>query len=537
MPPDLGPNNPYGEAQTPAQQQGAIKKASKTHADRMAEYVAAGGPYWYATALSSLPHPIDDITLEFGDNLYDRMLNDAQLASLVNVFKTGVLEDGVTFAPALAEDDPDHAAAAELAAWCTWVFEHLTTPLDEVLWDMGDAIAYGNRVAELVYETKPGPDGALQELLVKVSCKPRRMTAFVVDAYNNLVGLIGQIPGQTFFVQTGMIVDPETQPGWIDREKFAVLTFRGKDSDPRGTSICRAAYDAWYVKQQIKVQYLMYLAQFANPFLIGYTAEDADDEPTIDPLTGDIVSTDSPETIMARTLSTAANSRALAFPNSAKVDMHEVKGAGEAHLHGIDLQNREMAKAITSQTLATEDSKHQAKASSNTHQDVLDTIIRQTKRVVERMIARDMLTTLITINFGEKALQLMPKPTLGRAEQHDFPMLATAIAALYTSGFLHPSQLPSIDLMLGLSVRDVSDEPEQAVQDGGQGQPGQQEGNQGQPPPGQQAPVDPEQHAAAVITMVATRAHKARVKAREAAKARVINWDGKALAGWLERTG
>ena len=295
--------------ETPAQRQASVARASRTHADRQAEYVSAGGPYWYANALSSLPHPIDDVTLEFGDDLYARMLHDAQLSSLVNVFKTGVLEDGVTFSAAVAEGDPDHAAATELAEWCAWVFGTLDTAVDEALWDMMDAVPFGNRVAELVYRHAPGPDGTEQLLLKKIATKPRRMTAFVVDAFNNLVGLLGAIPGEAFYVQAGQLVDPATMPNFIDREKFAVLTFRAQNNDPRGRSICREAYDPWYVKQQIKVEYLKYIAQFSVPFLIGYTGPDADDEPVYDPATGLEVPGDSPETIMAQRLSTAANSR------------------------------------------------------------------------------------------------------------------------------------------------------------------------------------------------------------------------------------
>lgn len=511
---------PYAEPANPAPNIAAAKQAGKAHSNPYQEYVSAGGPYWYANSLASLPHPIDDVTLDFGDDLYNRMMNDAQIASLINIFKTGIAADGLTFTAAVPEEDEDHEAAQELADWCTWMIDQLTHSIDEVLWDLMDAMPYGNRVAELVYEHGTGPDGSTQVLLKKIAPKPRRMTAFVVDGFNNLVGLLGQIPGQTFYVQTSMIVDPAALPNFLDRERFAVLTFRSRDGDPRGQSLLRPAYDSWYVKQQIKVEYLKYLAQFASPLLIGFTAdtvdqsEEVDEEGNPEP---------SPEVVMAGTLATARNSTALAFVAGAKVDVVKSEGNGEAHLLGIDLQNREMAKATTSQTLATEEGKHQTRASSGTHQDVLDVIIRPGKRLVERMIARDIITPLIVMNFGKKALRLLPTPVLGRTEQHDFAAMATAIAALMTSGYLHASQLPLIDVMQGLPVRDLSQDEILAAQQ----PPVPSQGDQ-------QPPADPEKQAAAVIAFVARVDTMRRAQARAQAKARISTWSGAILQSWLE---
>jgi hypothetical protein len=510
-----------------------VKQAGKKNSNPLTEYVSAGGPYWYANSLASLPHPIDDVTLDFGDDLWDRVLNDAQMAALVNTFKTGILEDGLTFSPSVADEDENHAAAAELADWCTWVFDRLKIPTDEMLWDMTDAVPYGNRVAELVYEHLPGPDGTTQLLLTKIAPKPRRMTAFVVDGFNNLVGLLGQIPGQSFYVQTGMIVDPGELDNFLDREHFAVLTFRSKNGDPRGQSLCRPAYDAWYVKQQIKVEYLKYLAQFASPLLLGFTAADVDDDPEFDE-EGNPLPQVSPETAMATTLATARNSTALAFPNTARVDVTKSEGNGEAHLLGIDLQNREMAKALTSQTLATEEGKHQARASSDTHENRLDTIIRQAKRIVERMIVRDVLTPLIRWNFGEKALALMPKANLGKTEQHDFSAMATAISMLCRAGYLHNSQLPFIDVMLGLPVRDLTQEDAVAGVAGIQPPQDAQDSQDAEPGSKPAMPMDPEQEAARVIGLVARADVLRRAQARAAARQPIVGWTGATLRSWLE---
>lgn len=511
--------------------------AGKKHGNPYQEYVSAGGPYWYANSLASLPHPIDDVTLDFGDDLYGRLMNDAQIASLVNVFKTGMLADTLTFSPAVPDEDEQHGAAKELADWCQWMIDRLEIPIDEVLWDLADAIPYGNRVAELVYEHGTGPDGTTQILLKKIAPKPRRMTAFVVDGFNNLVGLLGQIPGQSFYVQTGMIVDPGELPNFLPRDHFAVLTFRSRDGDPRGQSLLRPAYDAWYVKQQIKVEYLKYLAQFASPLLIGYTAVDVDQDTGVD---AEGNPNPSPETVMVGTLSTARNATALAFPNTANVDVVKSDGNGEAHLLGLAFQNAEMAKATTSQTLATEQGAHQTHASSATHENTLDKIVLPGKRLVERLIIRDVLTALITWNFGAKALELLPVASLGETESHDFGVVATAVAALAAAGYFHPSQLPGVDVFLGLPIRDLSlDDPALVPADPNAPPatpvppaPAQPDGQQPNDRPTQ--PVDPEQQAARYIAFVARAAALRQAKARAKARTPITGWTGTKLREWLE---
>src|SRR5438270_770319 len=59
------------------------------------EYVAAGDYGFYQNLTRSLPWAIDDISTDFGDDVYDRMLHDPQILSCLNVLKAGILEDGI----------------------------------------------------------------------------------------------------------------------------------------------------------------------------------------------------------------------------------------------------------------------------------------------------------------------------------------------------------------------------------------------------------------------------------------------------------
>jgi hypothetical protein len=109
----------------------------------------------------SLPHPLDDLTADFGSDIYDRMAYDPQIAACLTVLKASILEDGLTLSPAVDDKlDPRYPLAVEIKEAAEAMLDDLETPLDDALLDMLHAIAVGNRVAELKYEVKPGPTAA-----------------------------------------------------------------------------------------------------------------------------------------------------------------------------------------------------------------------------------------------------------------------------------------------------------------------------------------------------------------------------------------
>lgn len=421
-------------------------------------YVASGYNQYFLNYLRSLPHTLDDVTKDFGDDLYDRMQRDAQLAKLVIDFKAGMLQGGMQLSPAVDEKDPNGERARDLMTWCQWVLDRMKTALPDVLWDMAGAVAVGSRVAELVWELGADLHGAQKLLLKAIKVKPRTSTAFVTNSFNDLVGLLVLMPGQPFIPQTGLLItDPTALPNFLPREKFAIYTFRPQNDDPRGTSVLRPAYDAWWFKQQVKGQYLKYLAQFANPSLIGYTPEGAEAETTttMDQYGGISVAVGkTPETAMNEMLANFQNCTALTFVGGSKVDLIESKGNGEAFTAAFSFLNNEMAGAILGQTLATEEGKHQSRAASNTHEATMDTIIRQAKDGLARMIAEDILTPLVRYNFGDAATAYLPKVSLGSIEQQNQPQQWVAFADVFKSGALGQSQMDACYAMLGFPARD-----------------------------------------------------------------------------------
>lgn len=429
-----------------------IRPVEDSKVNPQQEYVASAGLSYFQTAPRSLSWAIDDLTADFGDDLYERMLRDPQVTACVNVFRASILEDGVHVLCALEDADADgYELAHELTAYTERTLDDLETPLDDVLWDMLAAVAFGSRVAEEVYDLGRTYTGRQQLTLRALKVKPRRATAFVVDPYLNVLGILGLMPDKPMALAAGSLLGGLGQENLLPRSKFAVATFRPVNGDPRGTSILRPAYNAWWLKMQAWQEYLKYLAQFASPSLIGFTAPNAQ---SYTDAAGTLVT---PETAMVNALVAFRNASALAFPHGSQVQPIVMTGEGEPFLAAITLFDQQITKAILHQTLATEEGQHQARAASEVHQDVLDTMVRQAKKAIERMLRRDVLRQMVRVNYGEAALALTPKVTLGETERQDVTRLMDAIARLQTSGYLAPSQYPTIDVMLGLAQREAAE--------------------------------------------------------------------------------
>ena len=459
-------------------------------ADLSREYVAAGAVAdWPGQSLRSLPHPIDQLSRDLGADIYARMMKDPQVDACVTLLKAAILEDGLMFSSPVEDQEEDgYELAQKIRKEADQMLNHdLTTPITDVLWDMGSAIAYGNRVAEQVFEVRTAHTTDKKFLqLAALKVKPIRSTAFVVDMFLNVVGLTYS-PGRGM---TARALNPRTEE-ILPRAKFVYWSNHPEDSDPRGTSWLASAYTPWWRKYQVIPEYMKFLAQFAGPALIGYAPEgavptpqvDSLGNPILDPDTGLPIPAKSPERAVLEALLLFRSSAALALPFSSKVDLIQSKGNGEAFMHAIAGCNQEMTKAILTQELATEQSQNQARAAAQVHQDVLDTLIRQGKASVGRMIVNMILKPWISYNWGADKVKLCPIVTLGSTEEQDKPDMFRAIATLFSSGFPHPSQLPALDRILGLPVRDLTGDPApMANQQRGPLNPNNGTGQDGSPP-------------------------------------------------------
>jgi hypothetical protein len=253
---------------------------------------------------------------------------------------------------------------------------------------------------------------------VAIKPKPLTATAFVVDAYMNVLGLLGAKPGHGAPSYAGAVIDPKSDQ-ILPREKFAIFTFRPKHGDPRGTSILRPAYAAWWMKWQVHQEYLKYLAQFAGPGLIGTRP-----------------STPSRSRTRTRSATRPTRQRAahavagdgggaggyrnggilgLPFGSDRAGDpgagRRRAVPAGHRRLRPRDHQEHPDAGAGDRRGRAPGQGGGPGPPGRARHAGPAG------QAVAVRVIARDILRNFVRWNWGEDALPLAPKPSLGTTER------------------------------------------------------------------------------------------------------------------------
>lgn len=445
------------------------------------EYVPASTLGYYPF-LKAQPPSIDEITSQFGLQIYSQMMTDPVVYASERLFVLGLLANGYEIVPSLSREEHDYDEAQKMCDFVKENIADLETQYDVVLENHLDAFTFGCSVNEQVYRT----DGKTIRLK-DIRDKPLQNALFIVDSYNNTIGILTQrFPGQIYpatsyipidaaSVTAGMnaVRDQTNRKGEVDlserikgllpRYLFSVLTNEMRFNDERGHSALRAAYSAWWFKQQTIAEYLSWLSKFATPTLVGTTAEGDTGQTILNEETGDpLLDTEglpqrkTPQEVLLSALIQVQNGSAIAVPFGAKVETIKAEGDGAGFGKALAFADMQIALAITGQYLATMEGQHQSRASSETHQDVISLSMNRRKRWLANQQRREVFTPLLRYNFnldGTKIARYIPQLKLGYGD--GFPTKPAEIAQLMTSGYLDKSQLEGLDERLGLPKRDL----------------------------------------------------------------------------------
>ena len=476
------PNGQPGIASQPPQ-------AYTVTASAETEYVSGGYYGLLGNYAHTLPEWIDPVQRDFGLDVYHRMQqSDPQVASCIEVFKSAVLADGWRLSPAQDTDElqpskigqkPRRKSSPEAVDACNLCRAALDgmhkTPFDLFLRQMLDAMFQGHKVAEIVLAYQEGGKWAGKYLLDRIKPKPVRSTAFILDSYDNVVGLLGLLPNSAlqglwpalgFFGSAGgNFLAPvegkdglqKNAPSLLPRTKFAVLTWDGQDGSPQGRSVLRRAFTPWWWKEHIYAIWGKFIAKHADPSLVGTAAEGG--SPVPDPSGAMLPNGGGPVMItpvqaMARIMAGFQNGTYMAVPFGAKIEPLNVANSGEAISLLAEWCNKEIAKAILGQTLATEEGKHGSRAQASVHENSKDDVTRYGQVALTQMVTHDILRLLVLQNYGPDAAHLIPEFGLGQEESMSYAEFGAATSALTTSGYLHTSQYQALDEMGGLPPRD-----------------------------------------------------------------------------------
>jgi hypothetical protein len=418
--------------------------------DLRRNYVAASA-YGLQRGGRRLPQYTEDTNLNACGNTYDHMACDPEVAAALLLLVYFILADGVQSSPAVGEKDERYALAIEINQHIERTVANLQRPLKETLeMIVKDALTHGNKVAEKIYEIPTTGLDAYKLVLSQIKVKPKGSTAFVVDEFMNLLGLVPSRSGYTpTLTESSNVIPPE---------KFIIATYRMKDEDPRGNSLFRPAVKAWNLKQLGWPEFLTYAMRCAVPGLVGTLSEKAKDKYTT-------ASDGTQEAVSAidellGALMSFKNSTAIALDHGYELEALEVAGEGEFWERFFKIVNKEITKGILLQELGTSDSDHQTKSSTETQFGVIDVLVRAGKVWVEQIIYSQIFYPQIVYNYGDEiARELTPLASCGDSERRNWYVDAEAISKLINTNVLSDSQVQALLLQVGIAPREENERP------------------------------------------------------------------------------
>jgi hypothetical protein len=438
------------------------------------EYTSGHKGIFYSQYIKALGTYIDDLSQELGDDIYERMLTDPQISSCLKVWKVGVLSENGKIQSAIKDEKhPKYEQAQKVASFCEWVIAQMEIPIYDVLYEMLDGFIFGHKVAEIVYKVgdyteynTDGTEGATTKrwMWESIRTKPRGSTAFLVDAYMRVLGILAQIPGLPYPIVSGQLVsDPSTIPNLLPTSKFMIFTYDPKDNDPRGRSGARPCYVPWWNKMMTIGEMLKYIATYSVPSLIAKTPPNALPKQELDAAGAPTGKMTNPEQDLANTLAKLRNNSVVVVAAGVEIEPVPVAPASaeSVFLQFIEFYNREIAKGILAQTLATEEGQHMARAASEVHMDVMQMSFAYPKSRVQTMV-KTALRNLVRFNFGEEAARdLTPEYALTEINRNDWQMWSGIAVAMFESGYLTYEQKQWLDQKLGLPKTTISEDEEQ----------------------------------------------------------------------------
>jgi len=411
--------------------------AVETIAERSAEYVTAR--ISYTPSLRALTHAADELSCQFGVEIFDKMALDGEFSAALDTLVYAACANEISLSNPLPENHADYAKAELVLEFFKWANERHPALTTEALTQIARSmLLYGNSIAELIFSIVDDGDYTGSEVLSGIRPRLIKETSLIVDDFDNVVGIypLNQVsltlPIGTYiplkYSEGGEVVAGRNKlKGILPRTKFLLTTWNKQGNDPRGRAWGLAAYNLWWLKQQVINEFLCWIAQFARPSLWGETAPDAQAVCVVDPTTG-AETTISPTDQMLSVLQNIRNGSVAAVPHGAAIHTLEMTGSGEIFLAALEKIDNMLTRSLMKQHLATGEGQHQARAAAETHQDILGLMIAVVRRVIAESLRRDIFHQLTIINFGSDAGHLTPTVSLGDGD--GFPVTVSEAAQL-----------------------------------------------------------------------------------------------------------
>lgn len=414
-------------------------------------------------AISMLPKPFDDLTREYGCDIYAQMEKDSEISAALSILILAATSTQIRIIPSLPSTHPQYEASRSIAQFCQWLIstsEWANNDNRRLL--VRNGLMFGTSLGELIFDVQKGGEYDGFTVVTDMHVLEPEHTGMVVDNFNKFLGVIPRnnlypslpqgelVPLQMDFVNGTARVGDITIDYIIPRSKFLHLAWNRKSSSPQGSSILRPAYTPWWAKQQILEQMLQWLLKYAQPSIWGTVSDKAVAQCFTDPNTGEQIEVP-PTELLLEALQAFRGASALALPPGTEVNTLNVAASGNIFLEMLAWADREITRSVLMQHMATSESAHMSRSSSESHQDVLGLLIRTLREWQADAIRRDIIRPLVLYNYGEDYLYMLPEVDAGYGD--GFPLGAQEVAQLAHADWFDDSQRSAIDRILGIPLR------------------------------------------------------------------------------------
>jgi phage gp29-like protein len=387
-------------------------------------------------ALSPLAFAEDSLPGGEGYLTYRKMQHDPQIKACLSTKKVAVLSRGWEVHP--ASESADDVAVGDFVRSC---LNDMRGSVLDVLYDAMDALALGVSILELNWCLRP--DGLIG--LQSIKAKDPAYFLFETDPFLNITAIRG-LPALTALTpaasrrpspNSGRGLGGGLAEGLLPVEKFVIYPFQPSYANPMGLSDLRAAWQSWFIKQQLQRWWAKYLEKFGMPTVIG----------SFDPKAGYGVKQ---QRELLSLLAAVHNESALVTPSDMQVKLLEaVRTTDSGFDEAIAYLDRSMAKSILGQSLTSDSSdRGSTYALGAVQANVLSFYLQKLQRDLEDVVMNEqVIKRLVGYNFPPGT----PMPTfhLGRVDDDRLAATATLMQTLITGGVVAPDE-PWIRGYLGL---------------------------------------------------------------------------------------
>lgn len=210
------------------------------------------------SSMRFLPWNPDDIWLKrWNYDLYENMITDYQIHTLIDVKKNLILGAGFDIENPRDEEGNEIEEASEITAFVYHNFNELYNgSIINDLFKALDSMTYGFSLSELIFDITDDN----KAILKKLKTIPPNGIMFYIDEFGQM-----EKTGLTQRTSQGEIPLP--------MDKFLYLIWNPKYNNPYGNSSLRSVYDIWFIKKELKKFWAIYMEKFGMPYVVAKYTE------------------------------------------------------------------------------------------------------------------------------------------------------------------------------------------------------------------------------------------------------------------------